>query len=386
VFITIGLYASAPKKNPIYTYDNESISVNLGAGLLFDYTFFSQDDDSKEQVGRQDNKFDVRVVRTAAYGMLKFMGPWSYVFILEHNDYIENDSDTVSDVMNLELTYHFIGSNAKITIGKMKEPYVYEMVGDSASLPHHERVLTPMFQGRNVGIRYSNTYDKMGGTFAIGVYNDYIEEHNSISDNGTQISTRLTKLLWIDETYESYLHVGASIRYNEATNNVLRYMGKPESNVADYYLDTGDINANYSIGGALEGVASYKGYSFLSEYVQNRINSDTLNSPSFKAYYVLASWVPTGEGRPYDKLRGYGRRIIPKSKYGALEYFFRYGKVDLDSAGIKGGILYRHTYGINWWIDDKFKASVSYGYADLKRFDENGRTETLLFRLQWLQF
>ena len=39
-----------------------------------------------------------------------------------------------------------------LTLGKIKEPFVYEMVGDAANLPHHERLMSPFFRSRNDGV------------------------------------------------------------------------------------------------------------------------------------------------------------------------------------------------------------------------------------------
>ncbi|MFD2431360.1 porin [Sphingobium scionense] len=47
-----------------------------------------------------------------------------------------------------------LGSRTKMTVGKTKETFSYEMVGDSANLPHSERVLTPFFVSRNFGVRF----------------------------------------------------------------------------------------------------------------------------------------------------------------------------------------------------------------------------------------
>ena len=42
-------------------------------------------------------------------------------------------------------------------MGKIKEPFVYEMVGDAANLPHVERLLSPFFVNRNIGFRLNRT-------------------------------------------------------------------------------------------------------------------------------------------------------------------------------------------------------------------------------------
>ena len=41
---------------------------------------------------------------------------------------------------------------ARIIIGKQKEPFIYELVGDSPNLPQQERLLNAFFEQRNIGV------------------------------------------------------------------------------------------------------------------------------------------------------------------------------------------------------------------------------------------
>ena len=60
------------------------------------------------------------------------------------------------------------------------------------------------------------------------------------------------------------------------------------------------------------------------------VNSSAKGNPEFNGSYITGSYVLTGENRPYDKRVGYARRIIPKSRWGAVELVGRFGYVDLD--------------------------------------------------------
>ena len=92
----------------------------------------------------------------------------------------------------------------------------------------------------------------------------------------------------------------------------------------------------------------------------------------------------TGETRPYDKLVGYARRIIPKSRWGAVELVGRFGYLDIDDTLIKGGKVKKWYVGVNWWASRQWKFGVGYGLADLDRFNTSGRTQLLITRLQWI--
>ncbi len=378
------IYPTSAVQDGLYSYKHSDFSINIGAGTILDYTFFDQNTPSLLQVGIQEDQFEVRILRTAVHGRFNLLGHWNYLFICEYNEFVKDTSNDFCEVQNLQFTYSLPESLGYISFGKMKEAHVYEMVGDSANLPHHERILSPFFKARNIGIRYDNTYAKKRGTISLGWYNNWLEEKRSFSDNGNQFSMRVTGLPYISSDNESYLHLGSSIRYNGGDSKILRYQGTPGSNVADDYVDTGELEADHALEVNFEFLWSYKGYSILSEYTQATLSSTSLDNATLNGYYVTGGWVLTGESRPYDKNVGYARRIIPKKSYGAVELIARYGNVDLDDGKVQGGHFRKWMVGANWWMDRHWKTSISYGDVDLNRFDTHGRTKMLLLRLQWL--
>ena len=376
----------AKKRGPLYSYENSDFSVNLSTGVLTDYTFFDQDRENVLQVGPQDDQFDLRAARAALYGKFNILGEkFNYFIACGFSDYMTRDAKTLCTLFDATLFYTLHENYGRIAVGKMKEPWSYEMVGDSASLMQHERLLNPLFQSRNVGIRYDNTYLDKFGTFGIGLYNDSVEEKISFEKGSHQITTRITALPYISEDNMNYLHLGLSVRFNAGKENTLRFKGKPESNVADYFVDTGVIEAEHALEFGLEALWSYNGLSLLGEYLQSNVSSESLNDPVFNGWYVTGGWVLTGESRPYDRNVGYARRIMPKSSNGALELIARYGTVDLDDGLVHGGTMDKWMIGANWWIDPYWKASVSYGTATLERFDMYGQSDIMLFRLQWFK-
>ena len=66
-------------------YRNEHFSVGMLFVGLFDYSVFDQNRRSIDQVGEQDNAFDVRSFRFLVAGTLDFIGPWSYLISVEYN-------------------------------------------------------------------------------------------------------------------------------------------------------------------------------------------------------------------------------------------------------------------------------------------------------------
>ena len=119
----------------------------------------------------------------------------------------------------------------------------------------------------------------------------------------------------------------------------MRFRARPESNITDYYVDTGSFPAKHANELALESLYNRGPFSVLTECTKAWVASPKFENPGFSGTYIVGSYVLTGEKRPYDKLLGYARRIIPKSRWGAVEFVGRFGYLDIDDTLVKGGKL-----------------------------------------------
>jgi phosphate-selective porin len=366
----------------VTTYRNKYFDIRLGFAIFTDHTLVFQDRASRAQVGPQASKFDLRAGRFMLSGQIKFKHPWTYIIARDFNETREEDQRAFEG-LDFNVTIP-LWKKARVTIGKQKEPFVYEMAGDAGNLPQQERVLSPFFTTRNVGIRYQDNYLKERMSFNVGVFNDWFVSNRSFYDSGTQVSARLTGLPIYSNDGREFLHLGVAFRHLGADNGKLRYKGRPESNVIDNYVDTGDIPARYARQLALEGLYNYKPFSVLTEYVHAWVNSAVKGNPEFNGFYVTGSYVLTGEIRPYDKRVGYARRIIPKSRWGAVELVGRFGYVDLDDTLVQGGKMKTWYAGMNWWMSRQWKFGTGYGLADLDKLGTTGRTQRLFTRVQWI--
>ena len=204
-----------------------------------------------------------------------------YLFAAEYKGFDTEPGDTWQ-VTDLSFTFPLGGPATKLTVGKTKETFSYEMVGDAANLPHQERVLSPFFVSRNVGLRLTQVIGKAQRmTAAAGVYNDWWVNGDSLADSGTDVSTRITGLLWDRNDGESFLHLGVAGRYAGADHNTLRYKGRPESNVADNYVDSGNLAADHAWHLGLEALWNEGPFSVLAEYNQAWVNSAQSGDPVF---------------------------------------------------------------------------------------------------------
>jgi phosphate-selective porin OprO/OprP len=362
---------------------SRTFTLKVGLVLIEDYTSFSQDTDSRAQVGEQSSQWDIRAARLMLHGTIGQDYRIGYLVAGEYKGF-ESDPDSTWDLTDVALTFPLGGPATKLTVGKTKETFDYEMVGDSGSLPQQERVLNPFFVSRNIGVKVIHVTAGQRMTIAAGVFNDWWVGGGSFADSGTDFSARLTGLAWDQPDGTRFLHLGVSYRYAGADNDTLRYRGRPEINVGDYYVDTGNLAADHASHLGLEALWNEGSVSLLSEYNRAWVSSPASGNPVFSGCYVTASWVLTGETRPYDRTTGYARRVMPKGRWGAPELVARFSHEDLDDGAVQGGAFDKTYLGLNWWATRRWKTGIGWGRTWLHRFGTTGVTDSIQTRLQWI--
>jgi phosphate-selective porin OprO/OprP len=370
-----------PLKPPSPEKQARFFNIRPTLAAIGDWTNFHQDATSLGQFGEQQDQFQVRSMRLKLVGSI---GNGYKVGFQVGGEYkgFDTEPEQMWQLTDLALTFP-LGDRTKLTIGKTKETFSYERVGDAANMPHSERVLNPFFVSRNMGARITHVLGReKRATLSYGLYNDGWDI-NSATSRGWDISARVTMLVWDVPAANQFLHLGVAYRH-VASDGTLRYNGRVETNVGDNFLDTGNIAADSADHFGGEALLNVGPVSLLGEYVTAHVNSPTLKNPRFAGYYLTGSWVLTGETRPYDRNVGYARRVIPRGRWGAPELVLRFSHVDLDSRSVQGGEFDRISTGINWWATTRWKIGVSYGHGWTERFGVRGENDTLLTRLQWI--
>lgn len=371
----------SPTRGAPRPWPSAGFVLRPSAALIADWTSFSQDDDSVAQVGRQKDASEWRGFRLQVLG--SFGGAYRINYQLG-GEYKGFDSDPTDNWQLTDMSVTFpVGETTRVAVGKIKEAFAYEMVGDAANLPHSERVLSPFFVSRNTGVRVTHVLGPANRVnVSYGFANDAWDIGSS-THRGTDYFARVSGLAWDDAANGRYLHLGASYRH-AAADGAIRYRGRPGSNVSSNYVDTGEFPSDGANHFGLEGLASWGGVSLLGEYAAAAVDSPVRGNPRFSGWYLTGSWVLTGESRPYDRRSGYARRVIPTSPWGAPELVVRYSDVDLDDGQVHGGRFTRVDLGVNWWATTRWKFGLDWGRTELDRMGKSGTTETVLTRIQWI--
>lgn len=228
-----------------------------------------------------------------------------------------------------------------------------------------------MFEGRRTGIDWQ--YERPGFIVNLGCYTG----QDLVGDNdGTTIGGRIA---WTPhESAGDVMHLGvsASQEDRDATRDgrgvdhppSARFRTPPEAGLTPVRLvDSGTLsNAGRIRRGGLEGLWIGGPWSVQGEALRAEV-SRYGGMPNFAArgFYLFASWVATGESRPYRA--GNVGNVNPDGRGGAWEFLLRYSTIDLDDGAIRGGREHDWTLGANWYLDDHFKFQANYIRASIDR-------------------
>jgi phosphate-selective porin OprO and OprP len=367
----------APDRILIPRLNTPFLTISPGIELIVDHTAFGQDEVSLAQVGRQGNLLEVRSASLSFSGEAGLNRRLEYNVGVDYNGFDVNTNETFA-VSDFNVAFSIPKWRSHIRMGQMREDFGFEIVGSTATMPQSERILSPFASPFNFGLKVTHVLGEGDrATLTYGIFKDDWGE----GDGKPAISARAT-VLAIDQPGR-HLHLGAAIRYADLSAGI-QYRGKPGVAAADDFVDTGEIGAGSTTHIGLEAQYAQGPWSVVAEFASARPDVSTGDAPVFRGYYVLGSWVITGEQRAYDRRKGALKRIMPKGRWGAPELVARYAAVDLSSGGIDGGRYDRIEVGANWWATTRWKFGMLYGHVWLQRNGETGHTQSLLSRLQWV--
>ena len=392
----IALPISYQNRRKWNVFRTKPITVVLGGAVLLENTrWISQDNINEQQVGdlSQYEGGSIRAYRAGLGGTFNFKKPWTYVFSFGTRAFERGfDQDDLDEFILYDYRVGIPLGSATLSLGKTKETISMSRLSQMMYEPGQQErasVADGLLPARNIGIVINNTFLKERMAWATGIFNNWFETGQSISNTPTVISGRITGLPYISEDASHYLHLGFAGRYSNAAGGI-QYKTKTEIFSGPVSVDTDlidDATSTFHYGLELAWV---KGpFILMTEYLQSNVSSTTFNDPSFKGYNVVISYILSGETRGYNKRSGLVKRVkvaneVKSGGWGTWEVFSRWSSIDLTDQNINGGEMNTFSFGLNWWPISSILANVNYRYSNLDRFGEQGYNHGIVTRLSFV--
>ena len=263
--------------------------------------------------------------------------------------------------------------NTLLTVGNMKEPFSLDQLnGDNTTL-FTERSLADAFApARNLGFalgRHGKDWTMVASVFGGNA-------NTGVGSEGVAATARATYALLHEDDRVLHLGLAGSFRDLPRDGQGLSLSSRSEAFLYQRnFVDTGDIRDASSVGRiGLE--AAYRDGPFLvqAEYIRTGVERTGGARPvSFQGGYVQASVVLNGKGRAYKLAPDYGATYatfsgvqvaegdrVSRGGIGVFELGTRFSAIDLDDAGIRGGIERDVTVGLNWYPDRNIRIVADY--------------------------
>lgn len=390
------------------TSPDKAFQLKISARAAYDAAFFNQDRELERAVG------DERDGVGSPYARLQLSGKmWDCINAVFEMDFAgENGQDTPQfrDVyMAMDKIPYGGGRDLEFRIGHFREPFSMEDLISVVYRTFNERSLANVFvPSYNTGIQFS---DALLGpakaerlTWAIGAFKEtdnWPSSNDSDSDQGYQVTARVTGLPWYADEGRKLLHLGVAYSHRNPDGAVLRYGARPDSKLALFqYANVDQLPVGFRLRDAraddvdllgLELAGVYGPFWLQSEYIHSSVDTTYAGNADFDGYYAQVGYFLTGESRPYRNDRGLFVRVNPTrsfgwkagSGWGAWELAARYSSVDLDDGIVRGGQHDSITLGLNWYLNPNARITWNYTYNDVDHDLYDGDFEVLQTRFQF---
>lgn len=316
----------------------------------------------KNMDGFEDG-WEVRRARIYMAGDVFLLFPWSF----------QIEVGKTGRTFTVEESYLTLRNFPRVGIlqmGQFQAPMSLEgtMPSRDVTFMEESSAVMALAPGTNTGLKLGRPAfgDRM--TWALGLFTSM-----PVTDEGdaSKAGRAMFRLTWLarDELgadVPGLIHLGVSGSHLFTGADRVQYRSRPESHLAPYTVDTGDIEARGADTTGLEGAWVKGPVSIQAEVLQSWVNRNKPGGARFWGSYIAASWFVTGESRTYSRREGkFIRQEVSRpfslkhGGSGALEMAVRYSVVDLNSGGVHGGKMRSVTAGLNWYVNPNLKLRLN---------------------------
>jgi len=359
-------------------------TMHVGGGLLFDVAGYSQDSASKEQFPNLIPQSKLRDARILFGGKFNTKRPFTWQAGIMYDKLTSKWLVRQTGVMVSvpEIYSHFFLGRAKEGFSLNKVMVGYD--GWSMERLPFTDATVPLLAD---GIKWLGYIPSNHLFWNLGAFMDAFSEGQTFSSYNYQFVARAGWDPLAGDTSGTLLHMAMNFRVGDADKDSLRLRSKPEAFPAPYFIDTGKFPASSAF--AFGPELYYRPGRLLigGEYYWQRCESPQTGNPWFHGGEAVVAWVTTGEVRAFNLAGNYFREVSPDSTViqggpGAWAPMVKFSYSNLTNGPIQGGIFWRVTPMINWYLSDNMRLEFAYGYGELRRFELHGATMFYQARLQ----
>jgi phosphate-selective porin OprO and OprP len=382
-------------------------SVKVIGRLQYDVAAFSQNDASIAAAGDMKNGTEFRRARIGVMGDAFQVVDYKIEMDFAGQSATGGTTSSVGAVYvqqtlfkDVYITVKELPVAGNVRVGKFYECLGLETQTSDNYVTFMERSLISGGVGkigdRKPGVMLFDWNEAETMTWAVGAFAWQANENpptfplNTQYDDagGTSFDSRFTWLPWYDEATDGagYIHLGVNYSYRDiaeltAGSTATRYSISqlPEAHLANAVVNTGALNdaARMNVFSP-EFCWTYGPFSLQSEYMWIAMQRTASADPTFDGGYVQASYFLTGEHRPYIRKEGLIGRVIPFENFfrvrtedgnvctgkGAWEVGYRASYLNLTNAGVTGGRVVDHTFGLTWYLNPFTKVLFNYVHSE----------------------
>ncbi|KAF1014739.1 MAG: Porin P [Stenotrophomonas maltophilia] len=379
--LALGLAATPALASAASKYDNWPTKVTFDDGtelvaignIAYDVNNFSSGSGIEDADAVRRKEFGATLKKKGVYDAMV---------------YFDFQAHTWLDVyLRLESKALFGSDIGKFRVGYMKTPVGLDAVTSSraGSLMEIALPVQAVYEGRRTGIDW--VLERPQYLLQAGAYGG----KDLQGDNpGT---TQAVRAVWTPvKAPGDVIHLGVAYSqenprgfsdgrdvHHDASG---RIRARPEAGLTDIRLvDSGAlVTADQIRRTGLEGIWIHGPLSLQAEALRATVTR--VGKPDFtnSGQYAAASWILTGESRPYSG--GGVANVVPAHDYGAVELLARYSRLDLDDGSILGGRQHDLALGANWYLTSHFKFQANYVKVDASRRGVRSTPEIFELRAQ----
>jgi phosphate-selective porin OprO/OprP len=340
--------------------------MKIGGVAQNDSAGFVSQTDTETELGSLEGGVEWR--RARLYAELTLADYFDFKFMYDFaRGNPPNLQDAYVDFSRLPIPFQIRG-------GRFKNPLGIELATGAKYLTFLERGLISAFlQNRNTGayIHGDSPRRRMKWTFGV------LKQEDDFGIGSTDRVGLSARFAVAPQPWNDHRLVHLGVDYTRRpVEETVRFLERPESNIAPQFVDTGDMQAEDVNTGILEGAYVDGPFSLQGEFAYTTVESSEMSSPEFYAFYVFGSYFLTGETRPYKVSNGAFGRLHPKREFrdgaggrGAFEVAFRFSRIDLDDKDIQGGRLNDLTAAFNWYATKSYRVMTNVIWAKRSDFD-----------------